>query len=150
MAVAVDFRHFEPTDSREDLIRRVQEAPEEHAEAILAAYDLLQQLHEKNVFSLLNGLLGASDTVINHILTIVSSKEMTTVIRVLLNFNNVLKSIDPDKLHAVFDESNKDVSLLSIAKQATSKDARRALATTVALLNVVGNALEKQRWNEAS
>lgn len=148
MAVAVEFRHFQPSDARQDLIRRVEQAPAEHAEAILATYDLLQQLHDKNVFSLLNGLLGASDAVINHILTIVSSKEMTTVIRVLLNFNNVLKSIDPDKLHAVFNGNNKDMSLLSIVKQANSKEARRAMATTVALLNVVGDALEKQKWNE--
>jgi hypothetical protein len=56
MAIAVDFREFTPADSREDLIRRVEQAPVEHAEAVLAAYDLLQRLHEKGLLDLLNGL----------------------------------------------------------------------------------------------
>jgi hypothetical protein len=58
MAVAVDFRDFKPVDSREDLIRRVEQAPIEHAAAVLAAYDLLQLLHEKGLLDLLNGLLS--------------------------------------------------------------------------------------------
>jgi len=49
MAIAVDFREFTPADSREDLIRRVEQAPVEHAEAVLATYDLLQRLHEKGL-----------------------------------------------------------------------------------------------------
>ncbi len=64
MAVAVDIRDFTPVDSREDLIRRVEQAPVEHAEAVLAAYDLLQRMHEKGLLDLLNGLLSAGDTVI--------------------------------------------------------------------------------------
>ncbi|HEY4046877.1 MAG TPA: hypothetical protein VGM27_08425 [Acidobacteriaceae bacterium] len=151
MAVAVDFREFQPADSREDLTRRVREAPAEHAQAILAAYDLLQQLHDKDVFSLLNGLLGASDTVISQVVDVVSSKEMIRVLRILLIFGNVLKSIDPDKLSALFaDTENREASLLSIGKQATSKDARRAMATAVGLLNLLGDALEKQHPGDKS
>lgn len=151
MAVAVDFRHFQPVDAREDLARRVREAPAEHAEAILAAYDLLQQLHDNDVFSLLSGLLGASDTVVSQVVNLVSSKEMITVLRILLIFGNVLKSVDPDKLSAVFaDTANRDASLLSIGKQAASKDARRAMATAVGLLNILGDALEKQQPSHKS
>jgi uncharacterized protein YjgD (DUF1641 family) len=145
MAVAVDFRHFQPSDSREDLIRRIEQAPAEHAEAILAAYDVLQKLHEKNVLNLISGLLSAGDTVVDHLTDIISSKEATGALRIMLMFANILKSVDPDKLSAVINEAGKkEVSLLSIGKQAASKDARRALSTAVGLLNVLGEALEKQ------
>ena len=53
MAVAVDFRSFTPVDARVDLIKKVEGAPVEHAEAVLSAYDLLQQLHEKAFWSCL-------------------------------------------------------------------------------------------------
>jgi uncharacterized protein YjgD (DUF1641 family) len=146
MAVAVDFRTFHPVDSREDLIRRVQQAPVEHAEAVLAAYDVLQKLHEKDILNLLKGLLAASDTVINHVVGLISSPEAITGLRTLLMLGNLLKGIDADKLHAaLYDPEKKEPSLLSLGKQATSKEARRAMATGVALLNLMGEALEKQR-----
>ena len=98
MAIAVDFREFTPRNSRDDLIRRVEQAPVEHAEAVLAAYDLLQRLHEKGVIDLLNGLLSAGDTVVERAVDVVSSKEMVTALRIALIFSNLLSSIDPDKL----------------------------------------------------
>jgi uncharacterized protein YjgD (DUF1641 family) len=146
MAVAVDFREFTPIDSREDLIRRVEQAPIEHAEAVLAAYDLLQRLHEKGLLDLLNGLLSAGDTVVNHVVDVVSSKEMVTALRIGLTFSNLLTLIDADALHAVVAEASKETpSLLALGKQAASKDARRGLATAVGLLNVFGAALSKQQ-----
>jgi uncharacterized protein YjgD (DUF1641 family) len=141
MAIAVDFREFTPRNSREDLVRKVEQAPVEHAEAVLAAYDLLQRLHEKGMIDLLSGLLSAGDTVVDHVVDVISSKEMITALRIGLTFANLLSSIDADKLHAVADAENETPSLLSIGKQATSKDARRGLATAVGLLNVFGAAL---------
>jgi uncharacterized protein YjgD (DUF1641 family) len=146
MAVAVDFREFTPLDSRDDLIRRVEQAPVAHAEAVLAAYDLLQQLHEKGLLDLAKGLLSAGDTVVNHVVDVISSKEMVTALRMVLTFSNLLSSIDPDALHAAIAGDGKETpSLLAIGKQATSKDARRGMATAVALLNVLGAALNKQK-----
>ncbi len=146
MAVAVDFREFIPVDWREDLIRRVEQAPIEHAEAVLATYDLLQRLHEKGLLDLLNGLLSAGDTVVEHVVDVVSSKEMVTALRIGLVFSNLLNSIDADALHAVVAGAGKDTpSLLALGKQATSKDARRGLATAVGLLNLFGAALNKQQ-----
>jgi uncharacterized protein YjgD (DUF1641 family) len=146
MAVAVDFREFTPVDSRADLVRRVQQAPIEHAEAVLATYDLLQRLHEKGLLDLLNGLLSAGDTVVEHVVDVVSSKEMVTALRIGLIFSNLLNSIDADALHAVVAGAGKETpSLLALGKQAASKDARRGLATAVGLLNLFGAALNKQQ-----
>ena len=145
MAVAVDFRELTPVDSRADLVRRVEQAPIDHAEAVLATYDLLQRLHEKGLLDLLNGLLSAGDTIVEHVVDVVSSKEMVTALRIGLIFSNLLNSIDADALHAVVAEAGKETpSLLAIGKQAASKDARRGLATAVGLLNLFGAALNKQ------
>jgi uncharacterized protein YjgD (DUF1641 family) len=146
MAVAVDFREFTPVDSREDLIRRVEQAPVEYAEAVLAGYDLLQRLHEKGLLDLLNGLLSAGDTVVNRVVDVVSSKEMVTALRIGLILSNLLSSIDADALHAVVAGVGKETpSLLALGKQATLKDARRGMAAAVGLLNVFGAALSRQQ-----
>ena len=150
MAIAVDYREFTPRNSRDDLIRKVEQAPVEHAEAVLAAYDLLQRLHEKGMIDLLNGLLSAGDTVVERVVDVVSSKEMVTALRIALIFSNLLSSIDPDKLHAVISNAGKDApSLLAIGKQAASKDARRGMAAAVGLLNVFGEALNAQQAGRA-
>ena len=146
MAIAVDFREFTPRNSRDDLIRRVEQAPVDHAEALLAAYDLLQRLHEKGMIDLLNGLLSAGDAVVERAVDVVSSKEMITALRIALIFSNLLSSIDPDKLHAVVSGAGKNApSLLAIGKQAASKDARRGMAAAIGLLNIFGEALNAQK-----
>jgi len=150
MAVAVDYREFTPRNSREDLIRKVEQAPVAHAEAVLAAYDLLQRLHEKGMIDLLSGLLSAGDTVVERLVDVISSREMVTALRIALIFSNLLSSIDPDKLHGVISNAGKDApSLLAIGKQATSKDARRGMAAAVGLLNVFGEALNAQEAGPA-
>jgi uncharacterized protein YjgD (DUF1641 family) len=146
MAVAVDYREFTPRNSREDLIRKVEQAPVAHAEAVLAAYDLLQRLHDKGMIDLLSGLLSAGDTVVERIVDVISSREMVTGLRIALIFSNLLGSIDPDKLHAVISNGDKDApSLLAIGKQAASKDARRGMAAAAGLLSVFGEALNAQQ-----
>jgi uncharacterized protein YjgD (DUF1641 family) len=151
MATAVDFREFTPADSREDLIRRVEQAPVAHAEAVLAAYDLLQRLHEKGLLDLLSGLLSAGDTVVEHLVEVISSKEMVTSLRIGLLFRNLLSSIDVDALHGVLAGADKEIpSLLALGKQAASKDARRGMAAAVGLLGAFGAALSKQQSNKHS
>ena len=146
MAIAVDFRKFTPRNSREDLIRKVEQAPVEHAEAVFAAYDLLQRLHEKGMIDLLNGLLSAGDTVVDRVVDVISSTEVVTALRMALTFVNLLSVIDPDELHTVISNAGKETpSLLTIGKQATSKDARRGMAAAVGLLAVFGAALGKQQ-----
>jgi uncharacterized protein YjgD (DUF1641 family) len=146
MATAVDFREFTPRNSRDDLIRRMEQAPVEHAEAVLAAYALLERLHEKGIIDLVNGLLSAGDTVVERLVDVISSREMVTALRMALILTDLLNSIDPDKLHAVISNAGKETpSLLAIAKQATSKDARRGIAAAVGLMNVLGEALHAQQ-----
>jgi uncharacterized protein YjgD (DUF1641 family) len=146
MAVAVNFRAFTPPNSCDDLIRRINQAPVEHAEAVLAGYDLLQRLFEKGIIDLFNGLLSAGDTVIDRMADVVSSKEAISALRVALIFGRPLTSIDPDKLSAVLLNASKEApSLLSIGKQTASKDTRRVMALVIGLSNVLGQALNQSK-----
>jgi uncharacterized protein YjgD (DUF1641 family) len=145
MAVAVDFRSYTPVDARVDLINKVEGAPVEHAEAVLAAYELLQQLHEKGILELLTGLLTAGETVVNHVVGIISSPQAVTATRLGLMATNLLGSIDADKISAALAAGDKEPpSLLAIAKQANSKEARRAMAVGLGLLTAFGAALESK------
>ncbi|HWZ50516.1 MAG TPA: hypothetical protein VNW54_03545, partial [Granulicella sp.] len=135
-----------PVDARVDLIKKVEGAPVEHAEAVLAAYELLQQLHEKGILELLTGLLAAGDTVVNHVVGVISSPQAVTATRLGLMMVNLLGSIDADKITAALAAGSKEPpTLLAIGKQATSKEARRGMAVAVGLLNVLGAALDKQQ-----
>jgi uncharacterized protein YjgD (DUF1641 family) len=146
MAIAVNFREFTPNNSRNDLIRRVEQAPVEHAEAVLAAYDLLQRLHTKGVIDLLNGLLSAGDTVVERVVDVISSREMVTALRMALMLSSLLNSVNPDELHTVISNAGKETpSLFAIGKQATSQDARRGMAAAVSLLELLGKALHSQQ-----
>ncbi len=145
MAVAVDFRKFEPVDSRDDLLRRVKAAPAEHAEAILAAYEVLEKLHEKDVLSTINGLLGAKDMVVDRVADVVSSAEMVNLLRLALLAGNLVKHINPDDLHGVLEEAeNKPPGLFQIVRRMTSKDALRALGAFGSVLNIFGAALGRK------
>ena len=145
MAAPVEFRKFTPRNSRDDLIRRLEQAPEAQAEALLSAYDLLQRMHEKGLIDVANGLLSASETVVDRVVDVVSSKQAVSALRVVLMMSNLLNSLDPNRLHALLSPSeNKAPSLWRIAKETMSPDARRGMAAAVGLLSVFGAALHEQ------
>ncbi|HEX4650784.1 MAG TPA: hypothetical protein VH250_04700 [Granulicella sp.] len=146
MAVAVDFRGYTPVDARIDLIKKLESAPVEHAEAILQAYELLQQLHEKGILELLTGVLTGGEAVLNHVVGLISSPTAITATRLGLMMVNMLGTIDPDKISTALAAGSKEPpSLLAIGKQATSKEARRAMAVGLGLLTAFGEALEKSK-----
>jgi uncharacterized protein YjgD (DUF1641 family) len=146
MAMPVEFREFTPKNSRDDLIRRLQQAPEEHAEALLSAYELLQRMHEKGLLDVANGLLSASETVVDRAVDVVSSRQAVTALRVALMFSNLLDSLDPDRMHALLTPSaSKAPSLWALGKRALGENARLGMAAALGLLEVFGAALRKTK-----
>ena len=108
-------------------------------------FEVLEKLHEKDVLSTINGLLGAKDTVINHVAGLVSSKEMINILRLSLLAGNLVKDIDPDALHGVLKEAQgTPPSFFQIGKRMLSPDARRAMGVFGGILNVFGAALKKK------
>src|SRR5882762_2807224 len=51
-------------DPREELRSRLEQAPVEHAEAILAGFEVLQALHDRGVLELLRGMLDGGNKVL--------------------------------------------------------------------------------------
>lgn len=143
MAQAVEFRTYTPVNSRDDLARRIQDAPKEHADAILAAFALLQKVHDAGLLSLVSGLISASDTIINHLAAVADSKQAVTGLRTALILGSLLNTLDPDELEKAM-KVEKDVPLLHIIRGLTSKEALQAAFIGVNVLNVVGRALAKQ------
>lgn len=131
-------------DPREELRVRLEHAPLEHAEALLAGLEVVQGLYDRGVLDLLRGVLGGSDKILEIVVDAVKTPEAIRAIRNLLILTKAFGSIDPDRLHAVMSGDSHDPSLWNIAKQATAKDGRRGMAAAVGLLNILGAALNKK------
>jgi len=56
-----------PPDPRVVLRERLERAPEEHAQAVLAAYDLLQALHDRGILDVATSAMAASDELLEKV-----------------------------------------------------------------------------------
>jgi uncharacterized protein YjgD (DUF1641 family) len=142
-----------PPNARDELKRRLDEAPVEHAEAVLAGYEVLQQLHESGTLDVLRGLLGAGDQVVRHAVGLAIQPEAVDALRNLLVLSKVLSSVNPDVLHRVLSgvpealaqrPEEDPPSLFAIFRRMSSKDSRRSLAAAVTVLEKAGKGLESK------
>jgi uncharacterized protein YjgD (DUF1641 family) len=90
-----------PRDPRAELRCRLENAPIEHAEALLDSYELLQQLHEHGVFQLLRGVLGASDKLVETAVEAAKSEESIRALRNAIILSKMLGSISPEVLEGI-------------------------------------------------
>ncbi len=139
-------------NAREELQRRLENAPLEHADAVLSLYELVQQLHDSGTLDVLRGALGAGDEVLSHMVRLTTQPESVRGIRNLLILARLLGSVDPDLLHQVaqtlpqaVEQSGKEEppSLFSLLGRFRSKESRRALAAGATLLEGVGRGLDR-------
>ena len=79
-----------------ELQARLQNAPLEHAEALLSAYDLLQGLHDRGVLELLRGGLGSSDRLIEIVVEAAKTPESIRGIRNIIILAKILGAIEPE------------------------------------------------------
>src|ERR1700732_980074 len=85
-----------PRNPRAELRSRLEQAPEEHAEAVLAAYEVLQELHNRGVLEIMRGALAASDEILETVVDNVKTPEAIRAIRNLLFWRQILGSIEPE------------------------------------------------------
>jgi uncharacterized protein YjgD (DUF1641 family) len=131
-------------DFREELRVRLEQAPADHAEAILASYEVLQGLHDTGTLELLRGVLGGSDKILEILVEAAKTPEAVRGIRNLIIVLKLAGSIDPDQLHAALEGGTQMApSLWEIGKRVRTDDARRGMATAVSLLSIFGTALNK-------
>lgn len=142
-----------PRDPREELRKRLEEAPVEHAEALLDFYGLLGQLHEHGVFELLRGALGASDALIETAVKAVNSHESVRTIRNAIILGKILGSVNPDVLQGVAIAVGETLGcyekpiieppgLFSLLSQFRHKELRRSMALINKFLEVLGNQIK--------
>jgi hypothetical protein len=132
-------------DFREELRIRLEQAPDDHAEAILAGYEVLQGLHDKGVFELLRGVIGGGDRILEIAVEAAKAPEAIRGIRSLIIMLKLAGSIDPDQLHATLKGGDGPApSLWEIGKRARTPNARRGIETAVTLLGIFGAAINRE------
>jgi len=141
-----------PRNPRAELQSRLEHAPEEHAEAVLAAYEVLQQLHNRGVLEIMRGALAASDEILEIVVDDVKTPEAIRAIRNLLFWRQILGSIEPEWFKGIFQaipegiakataERDQPVTLLGLLRRLTSKDSLRGLAAAMDFLQAFGHHL---------
>lgn len=141
-----------PRNPREELRARLERAPEKHAEAILAAYELLQEMHDQGVLDIVRGALGAREEILETLTENANTPEAIRAIRNLLFWRRILGSIEPEWFRGIFQaipegialataEREKPVSFLGLLRRFTDKDSLRGLAAAVDFLQAFGRHL---------
>jgi uncharacterized protein YjgD (DUF1641 family) len=142
-----------PRDPRQELRKRLEEAPIEHAEALLDSYELLQQLHEHGVFQLLRGVLGASDKLVETAVDAAKSDESVRAIRNAVILGKMLGSINPEVLQCVAAAAGETLGcyqkpvieppgLFALLSQFRHQELRRSIALVNRFLETLGNQIK--------
>jgi uncharacterized protein YjgD (DUF1641 family) len=142
-----------PRDAKKELMMRLEQAPAEHAAALLDSYELLQTLHEHGVFSLVRGVVGATDKLVEAASETAKADESIRAMRNGIILAKMLGSIDPEFLQQVsnavgetFGDAkrvpSKPPGLISLLTDFTSPEHRRSLSLMSRLLKNIGSHLK--------
>jgi uncharacterized protein YjgD (DUF1641 family) len=152
MAVAIHFQSIQ-RDPREELYSRLEAAPAEHVQALLALYDILQGLHDRGVLDALRDVLSAGDFVLETVVETAETPEAIRMIRNVMLLTKMLGSIEPELLKRLIDfvpdgvakasaKRTEPLGLLSLVRKFSSKDSRRGLAVAAEILETFGRHLD--------
>jgi uncharacterized protein YjgD (DUF1641 family) len=149
--------HLAPRDPREKINLRLQQAPLEHAEAVLAGYEVLQSLHDRGVLELMSGALEGGDKILEQVVAVASGPESIRATRNLLLLVTTLGEIEPallsDLTRAIPKalvqanaEQRKPPGLFKLMSTFWNKDFRRGLAALNDLLVAFGRNLTEKNF----
>ncbi len=146
---------FKPVtvDFKADFLRKLERAPEDHAEALLLLYEVLEAARREGVLDLLHGMIGARDSIVGTVSKYASQPEGVAAIRNLLTALKLLTELDPevlDKLTRVLAGANQEFrqekappSLWQLFKRTNSEDSRRGLSFMTLILSGLGRSLKE-------
>jgi uncharacterized protein YjgD (DUF1641 family) len=149
MAEPIDLKPA-PRDPREALYNRLEKAPLEHVEALLAAYEVLQGLHDRGVLETLRGGLGSSDKVLQILVDAANTPEAITGIRNFMILTRIAGTLEPELLEALAEalpegmaqaKMPEPLGLWNLLKKLSSQDGRRALTALTGVLESLGKSL---------
>src|SRR6266702_336101 len=144
---------FPPRDARAELQTRLQNAPLQHAEALLSGYDLLQRLHDRGVLDLLRGGLGSSDKVLSIAVDAAKAPEAINATRNLLILSKIMFTLEPALLEDIVTavpkslalaKEQKPLSLWQMFRKMCSQDTRRALSVMLGVVESFGKSLARE------
>jgi uncharacterized protein YjgD (DUF1641 family) len=144
---------IQPRNPRAELRSRLEQAPEQHAEAVLAAYEVLQELHDHGVLEIMRGALAASDELLEKVVDNARTPKAIRGIRNLLFWRRILGSIEPEWFKGIFQaipeglaqataERERPVSFFSLLRRLSNKDTLRGLAAAIDFLEAFGRHLQ--------
>jgi uncharacterized protein YjgD (DUF1641 family) len=142
-----------PRNPRAELRSRLEQAPEGHAEAVLAAYEVLQQLHDRGVLEIMRGALAARDEILEKVADNARTPEAIRTIRNLLSCGRILGSIEPEQLTAISQaipegiaqataRREQPVSFFGLLRRLSNRDSLRGLAAAIDFLQAFGRHLQ--------
>jgi uncharacterized protein YjgD (DUF1641 family) len=148
--MAQPIRTFTPhRNEQEELRAKVESAPVQHAQAVLAAYQLLQEAQDHGVLDTLRGAVGAGDAIVDKLSEFANTPEGIRAMRNFLALSRVFANLDPEKVDAVANAITEDQcrktapgceppSILKSLQRMNSRNSRRTLATIAAVTDAFG------------
>ena len=139
-----------PRNPREALYHRLENARREHVEALLAAYEVLQGLHDRGVLETLRGALGSSDKVLQILVDAANTPEAITGIRNFMILTRIAGTLEPELLEALAQavpeglaqaKMPEPLGLWKLLKKLSSQDTRRAMTAMICVLESLGKSL---------
>jgi uncharacterized protein YjgD (DUF1641 family) len=145
---------FKPkaVDPKQELQRRLDAAPTQHAEALLVAYDLLEEAHRQGILDALHGAIGAKDTIVGLLAKYSAEPVSVNAIRNLLILGKILGTLEPEPLSqmskqmaeavATHKREPKPPSLWALFKRVRTPEARRGLSFMTLMLGAIGRSTD--------
>ena len=144
-----------PRDPQRELASRLEQAPLEHAEAVLAAYEVLQSLHDSGVLEVLRGTLNGGEKILGQVVEVASGPEAIRATRNLLLLAGALGEIEPALLSDLTRalpkalvqanaEEARPPGLFKLISTFWNRDFRRGLAAFNDLLVMFGRNLREK------
>ena len=144
-------------DPREELRSRLEQAPVEHAEAVLAGFEVLQGLHDSGTLEVLRGVLGGGNKILEIVVESTKTPEAIRGIRNLLIMTKIVGSIDPEVLKKFADAAPDALAAAAKAQEMEppslweslrilrSKNLRRGLAVMNGVLQGLGKNFSAEK-----
>jgi uncharacterized protein YjgD (DUF1641 family) len=145
-----------PRDPRKELETRLQNAPIQHAAALLSGYELLQVLHESGALDILRGLLGSKDKLVDQAADKANTPATIRMMRNSAVLIGALGEMNPEALQALATSWSQALTetrekacdppgFWKILRQFHGEDLRRGLVLVNTLLEKFGKNLCSER-----
>jgi uncharacterized protein YjgD (DUF1641 family) len=144
-----------PRDAKKELLTKLEQAPAEHAAAILDSYELLQTLHEAGMLELLRGAVSAKDQLLESAVGATQSADSVNALRNAIIFGKMLGSMNPELMQCIANAIGETLGsnrrpvieppgLLSLLGQFRRPELRRSVALINRFLETLGTRLKEK------